>query len=305
MRRPSAVAAALAAAFAFLSAGCGGSGERGRDLLFVSTRGGDYALYSMQADGSRQGRVSEAEGDVESPSGLFFEVDPAWSPGGAMIAFASKRGGTFDLYTMTADGTGVRRLTSTGEDDVNPSWSPSGQVLAFDRGPVGDIWVVNEDGSGAHAIADDPAAETQPAWAPNGAWIAYVRRTPGTPIQELWLMRPDGTVRHRLTDFQRVTGAPAWSPDSKRIVFSAALDGEVFDIYSVDLEGKSLRRHTQSPNDAIEPSWSPDGFTIAFAREGAIVTIDDDGNVTEITDPEDNDSSPAWNPKPPAEDEES
>jgi TolB protein len=257
----------------------------------------------MRADGSRQGRVSEEEGDVESPSGLFFEVDPAWSPDGTTIAFSSKRGGTFDLYTMRADGSGTRRLTSTREDDGNPSWSPSGQALAFDRGPVGDIWVVNEDGSDARAIADGPAAETQPAWAPNGAWIAYVRRTPGTPIQELWLMRPDGTTQHRVTDFRRVTGAPAWSPDSERIVFSAALDGEVFDIYSVDLEGKALRRHTQSPNDAIEPSWSPDGSTIAFAREGAIATIAGDGTVTEITDQEDNDSSPAWNPKPPAEDE--
>jgi Tol biopolymer transport system component len=305
MRLQPAFGAALAAALAFVSAGCGGGEEPGRDLLLVSSRSGDYALYTMRADGGRQARLTGEAGDPETPSGLFFQVEPAWSSDGAMIAFASKREGTFDLYTVSADGTGTRSVTSTREDDGNPSWSPDGRTIAFDRGAAGDIYVVSADGTGATAIADELAPETQPAWSPDGRWIAYVRRTPGTPIQELWLMRPDGSDQHRLTDFRRVVGDPAWSPDSKRIAFSGALDGEVFDIYSVDLEGKSLRRHTQSPNDAIEPSWSPDGFTITFAREGAIVAIDEDGNVNEMTDPEDNDSSPAWNPKPPADDEES
>jgi Tol biopolymer transport system component len=305
MRLQPAFGAALVAAFVLVLGGCGGSDEPGRDLVFVSSRSGDYALYTMRADGGRQARLTEEQGDPGTPSGLFFQVEPAWSPDAATIAFASKRDGTFDIYSMAADGTGTRRLTSTSADDNNATWSPDGSTIAFERGGSGDIYVVSADGSGEHAIAEDPAPQTQPAWSPDGRWIVYVRRTPGTPIRELWLVRPDGSDEHRLTDFRRVVGDPAWSPDSKRIIFSGALDGDVFDIYSVDAVGKALERHTQSPNDAIEPSWSPDGRTIAFSREGAIVTIDEDGNVTEITDPESNDSSPVWNPKPPAEDEES
>jgi TolB protein len=303
VRKPPALGAVVATAFVLVSGGCGGSEEPGRDLLFVSSRSGDYALYTMRADGGRQARLTEEEGDPGTPSGLFFQVEPAWSSDGATIAFASKREGTFDLYTASADGTGTRRVTSTDEDDGNPTWSPDGRTIAFDRGAAGDIYVVNADGTGVDAIADELAAETQPAWSPDGRWIAFVKRTPGTPIQELWLMRPDGSGQRRLTDFRRVVGDPAWSPDSKRIAFSGALDGEVFDIYSVDAAGNALERHTQSPNDAIEPSWSPDGQMIAFTREGAIVVIDGQGTVTEITDPDSNDSSPAWNPLPPAEDE--
>ena len=48
--------------------------------------------------------------------------------------------------------------------------------------------------------------------------------------------------------------------------------------------------------DAFEPAWSPDGNLIAFSRDGAIVTIDTQGAETVLTDPANNDSSPAWRP---------
>jgi len=60
-----------------------------------------------------------------------------------------------------------------------------------------------------------------------------------------------------------------------------------------------LRRVTQASEDAFEPAWSPDGQTIAYSRAGSIVTIDPGGaNVSVLTDPDGNDSSPDWNPRP-------
>jgi Tol biopolymer transport system component len=299
--RPGA-ALALAVAAALLS-GCGGSGETPRDLALVSTRDGDYAIFAMAADGSDQTRLSEPEGDeADERNALFFQIEPAWSPDGERLAFSSRRSGSFDIYSMSADGTDLRRLTTTKRDqDLNPTWSPDGRSIAFQRGQPGRIFVMKADGSGARQVTDDLAEESEPAWSPDGSWIVYSRRTPGTTVRELWLVRPDGSERHKLTSFGSAVYDPAWSPDSTRIVFAGDLDGEVFDIYSIGVQGKDLRRHTQSADDAFEPSWSPDGRTIAFARGGSIVTIDLQGNVEEITNPENNDSSPAWNPKPPAE----
>jgi hypothetical protein len=58
-RARAAAVAALAVALAALS-GCGGdSGPPGDDLVFVSSRDGDYALFGMEADGSQQGRLTE------------------------------------------------------------------------------------------------------------------------------------------------------------------------------------------------------------------------------------------------------
>ena len=52
--------------------------------------------------------------------------------------------------------------------------------------------------------------------------------------------------------------------------------------------------------DVFEPSWSPDGSRIAFSEEGAIAVVElGVGEVEQLTSTDDNDSSPAWNPKPP------
>jgi Tol biopolymer transport system component len=283
-------------------AACGGEGEPRPDLLLVSTRDGDYAIYAMNADGGRQARLTEGEPSAPSSAKeLFFQVDPAWSPNGQLIAFSSKRTGSFDIYVMNADGTGARRLTSTRDDETNPTWSPDGKRLAFDRGR--DIYGVNANGTGLHRITDDQAADTEPAWSPDGHWIAYVKgafETVGKDLREVWLTRPDGTDSHSLTTLRVSSYSPAWSPDSRRIAFASDRGkGGIYDIYTVRVDGKGLRRLTRTGPDAFEPAWSPDGKTIAFSRGGAIVSIDPEGNEEELTDADNNDSSPVWNPRPP------
>ena len=52
------------------------------------------------------------------------DSDPAWSPDGTQIAFASDRDGDFEIYTMRSDGTDVRQLTRNNVQDRNPAWSP-------------------------------------------------------------------------------------------------------------------------------------------------------------------------------------
>jgi Tol biopolymer transport system component len=285
----------------FLTA-CGAPKPR-PDLAFVSTRDGDYAVFAMNEDGNRQVRLTSAKGDASSPEALFFQIDPAWSPNGRLLAFASKRTGTFDIYVMNSDGSGSRQLTSTSADDANPTWSPDGRSIAFDRGASGRLYVMKADGTGVRRITHDMADETDPAWSPRGDWIAYVRKTPGTDAREIWLVRPDGSGRRRLTSLGATSESPAWSPDGRRVAFSSTGGGLKYQIYSVDIDGKGIRKLTRSSADAFEPAWSPDGKTIAFARGGSIVTIDSHGNEKELTDPANNDSSPAWNPKPPGKED--
>jgi TolB protein len=292
----------LALVAALLLAACGGSDEADPDLLFVSTRDGVYAIYALSTSGGDEQRLTAADADASTPEGLFFQTEPAWSPDGSTIAFASKRSGSFDLYAMSSDGSGTRPLTSTSEEDSQPTWSPDGTRIAFARGASSRLFVMDADGSGARRVTDGLNEEGEPAWSPDGSWIAYVRKAPGTSIRELWLVRPDGSQGRPLTRLGGVAQAPSWSPDGRRIVFSANVDDKGFDIYTVGADGKGVHRVT-SGEDSFEPAWSSDGKTIAFSKEGAIFAIDvDTGEERMLTEPKNNDSSPDWRPRPGGED---
>lgn len=285
-----------------LFAGCGGSGSTGTDIAFVSSRDGDYAIYGMNADGSDQGRLTDERGDTSTVEGVQFQTDPAWSPDVASIAFASAREGSFDIYVMNADGTGTKRLTSSQANDQGPTWSPDGSRIAFTRSTnVAHVYVMQADGTGVRRLTDDDlTSEGEPAWSPDGRWIAYTHRASGSDFREIWVVRPDGSGRRSVTELKAKSFTPAWAPDSKRLAFSANRDGVRYDIYTIGVDGMDLRRPVRSSEDAFEPAWSPDGSEIAFSRDGAIVVTKPSGVERQLTDPKDNDSSPAWKPAPEA-----
>ena len=297
MRSPLLFAAALLLGAALVVTGCAGSDKSRSDMAYVSTRDGAYAIYEMNADGGAQRRLTEAETDPSTPEGLFFQIEPAWSPDGTRIAFGSGRSGSLDIYVMSANGTGTRRLTSTREDDSHPTWSADGREIAFARAE--DVYVMSADGSNARRISDPQAAEAEPAWSPSGRWIAYVRRDPGTDVRDLWVMRPDGSGQRRVTSLHARSVNPAWSPDSTRLAFASNVLGPLYDIFMITVGEKGVRRVTLRGPDAFEPAWSPDGAQIAFSQNGAILTVDLERNTQELTNPDNNDSSPAWNPSPP------
>ncbi len=296
--RRSIALAALLVAVGGLAAGCSGSSPRPAAIVFVSSRDGDYALFGMDADGSHQHRLTRERGDPSTPAGAFFQVTPAWSPDGRLIAFSSRRTGRSKIYVMNADGTGTKQLTFGAADDTDPTWSPDGKRIAFVRGRRSHLAIMDADGKGARRIGRDPAVVIEPAWSPDGRWIVYVRELPSTPVRELELVHPDGTGRRQLTYLAASVDGPAWSPDSKRIVFASDEHGQRFQLYSIGVDGKGLRRVSTAPENEFDPAWSPSGRTLAFARGGAIVT-QTGGAEAELTSPKDNDSSPIWNPRPP------
>jgi Tol biopolymer transport system component len=291
---------AVAASVTTLLAGCASSDGGPPDLLLVSTRDSDYAIYGMSADGGGQERLTDETGDPSTPQGLLFQTVPAWSPDGSRIAFASKREGSFDIYSMAADGSDTQRLTTAAVDESDPSWSSSGQLIVFSRGTAGDLYVMNADGTNVRPIVTGEASDTQPAWSPDGQWIAFVRQTAGTSIRELWLVRPNGTGARRLTSLGAVSDSPAWSPDSTRIAFASNVIDRQYEVYSVSVDGTGQQRLTVTENDSFEPAWSPDGATIAFSESGSIyakgVSEDPNAEAERLTDPEGNDSNPAWRP---------
>jgi Tol biopolymer transport system component len=132
----------------------------------------------------------------------------------------------------------------------------------------------------------------------------------GDPPQ-IFSIKPDGTSRTRLTDATKAVNAdPAWSADGTRIAFTR---------YVVSSGASSLRVMDEDGSNVAlvanledlpsgftfisEPSWAPDGTTLAFcafktpAFENKVFKIATDGSgLTKLSGPDDDDCSPAWSP---------
>jgi TolB protein len=71
-------------------------------------------LYAVSPDGGDPRRVLQLEGDQGAP---------AWSPDGGQIAFDSNHAGSWDVYVMNADGTGMRPLRAKPKvREIEPAW---------------------------------------------------------------------------------------------------------------------------------------------------------------------------------------
>jgi TolB protein len=234
----------------------------GEQLAFVSDRDGDGEIYVMNADGSdvRQLTWNKGRPGRQGP----WDGAPSWSPDGRRIVFTSWRSGEREIYTMTARGTQVRRLTRRRErwhDSLGPTWSPDGRTIAFASNRDGllnlEIYTMRPDGSRVRRLTRTRRTrvivvdDAMPAWSPDGRRIAFVSWRDGN--SDIYLMNGDGSALARLTrSHQAGETVPRWSPDGASIVYSSVAGARSM-IYVMSASGSGVRRLT----DGWQPDWRP------------------------------------------------
>jgi dipeptidyl aminopeptidase/acylaminoacyl peptidase len=258
------------------------AGANGR-FVFAGTADGNADVYVIRPDGSGRARLTT------NPAS---DLNPAWSPDGNKIAFASDRDGTFRIYTMNADGAN-QRAVSQGSWDRMPSWSPDGSKILFMRSGTRGIvlMAVRSDGGGGESELAQADTEVAADWAPDGSQIAY------SAGRDIVLMRPDGTDKFVLAGGPMRELSPRWSPDGTKIAFVSDRYGN-FDVLTVNRDGSGLTRLTFDPRDEVFPRWSPDGSRLFFAVLGSeMVLISPDGSDrTSLLFPHDLLGVPDWQP---------
>ncbi len=190
---------------------------------------------------------------------------------GNKIVFTSNRTGSYNIYLVNADGSGLRQLTRFRAGDLSrPSLSPDGNTVVFDRpkkpNAESDIWIVRTDGRGLRNLTPDPEDDTSPSWSPDGTKIAFASSRSGA--YDIFVMHPDGTAIEQLTDRGATDGEPAFSPDGTRIAFlECDPSSAACQLWTMNADGTGARRLTKSPVEDERPAWSPDGTRIAFTRK--------------------------------------
>ncbi|HSS43705.1 MAG TPA: hypothetical protein VLO07_00065 [Thermoanaerobaculia bacterium] len=256
-------------------------------ILFVSDRDGAKELYAMDFDGRNARRMTSQRSLVINPDAR-----------AGRVVFTSYVHRFPQIWTMKADGSDQREITTGLELNAAPALSPDGVQIAFAGSAKGnaDIYIINVSGTGLRRLTTTYALEASPAWSPTGRQILYTSDQSGTP--QLWVMEAEGTGAHRLTYAGNWNDEGTFSPDGSRIAFACRNEGDM-NICVMDMTtGKTLQLTGEGSNG--RPSWSPNGEKIVYqSRRGGstqIYTMDADGQNKRLLTEGGNNSQPAWIP---------
>jgi TolB protein len=136
----------------------------GTKIAFERLRSATSELHVANSDGTAATAIPNGE----------FGGFPDWSPDGTKLAFNTFRADdrSLEIYTMNLDGTGLSRVTNTGDrPELAPAWSPDGRQITYTRLELDfvnnfEIHVVSTDGTSQTNLTRVPANDNFSDWQP-------------------------------------------------------------------------------------------------------------------------------------------
>jgi TolB protein len=266
-------------------------------IVFVSSRGGAKEIWAMDYDGANQHALTSlhsialtprwspdssriaftcyasAGGAPASPQICMYSMDanrmvsfpryrgtnsaPAWSADGSQVVFSSSMGGNPELYSISAGGSGLKRLTFSNGASTSPAWNPkTNATIAFvsDRSGVPKLYLMNADGTNAQNLdLPDKGYLIDPSWSPNGQLLAFSWRRPSNNY-DIYVM---DVATRQIIELTHDTGRnerPSWAPDGRHIVFESTRSG-TRQIWTMLADGSQPHQLTNNGHNE-SPNWS-------------------------------------------------
>ena len=171
----------------------------GSKLAMSLSINGNPDIYTVNINGGNLTQVTRSTA---------IDTEPAWS-GTNSIIFTSNRGGSPQLYRISASGGSAQRLTFDGK--YNSAADIANNKLAFIAGDSGAFHVALKsiNGSGKDMLSNGSLDES-PTLSPNGAMVAYTTLKNGD--NTLAVVSDNAKARQFLTSPVGDVREPAWSP---------------------------------------------------------------------------------------------
>jgi Tol biopolymer transport system component len=221
-------------------------------------------IYRMRPNGSALERLTDGSLDKE----------PAPSPDGHLIAFTSKRSGTFQIHLLDLATKNVTQLTHHAGDAFEPSFSHDGTLIAFRSGT--SVYTIHVDGTNEQFVTDSGEGEFNayftPRFSANDSELVFDRNN------EIDAIHLNGTgLRYIVNNWTTSIKSPSVSPSGTSVAYEVWCSGigiwaTPFETATNPCQGRQI-----TPTDVFEsrgPAWGPNDL-IAYERVGS-------GNVAQI-----------------------
>jgi TolB protein len=179
-------------------------------------------------------------------------ISPAPSPDGSKVAMILSKSGMVDLYVADIDGSHLRQLTKSKEDESSPCWSPDGQWICY-AGKINErraLWKVPVVGGASVRIPTSGVSNpSEPDWSPDGKWIVFTAQMGGF---EICVVPAAGG-----TAIPLVSGEdPSWAPNSRTVVYAQRARSGGRRLSLLDVPTKQTKDVSRLSGINSQPSWA-------------------------------------------------
>ncbi len=216
-------------------------------------------IWSMETGASSRDVTQITTGSADGRGGIAPLSD-------GRVAYLTRNGDGFSLWTMNADGSNRKQLTTDPAAIEELRSPPDGSFFVFSakRDGWNHLYRVNADGGSLQQLTFGESQEVDSTVSPDGKLIVYVSRTfsSGEEASAMWKIAADGGEPVKMNDLECFT--PHFSPDGNSIS-CVSYDWKTISIVSVET-GEATRTFKTEANAILNigARWTPDGKSLAY-----------------------------------------
>lgn len=215
-----------------------------RVLFYSSFRLGRACIFSHDLSSGARATVASFNGMNDGA---------AISPDGSRIAMILSKSGSPDVWLSRLDGSGLRQLTTTREDEASPCWSPDGKTLCFSSRAEGAtrLYLVDVNTGKMRPLnTGGIRGATEPDWSPDSRWIAFTRMG-GRENFQVYVVPAEGGEAKYVGDGED----PSWAPNSRTLAI-VRRKGGVRRLSLLDVPTGRVKDSASISGGCSQPSWA-------------------------------------------------